>query len=366
MKAAVMYRPKDQMVVEELELQQPGPSEVRVKIEAAGICHSDFHYLNNDLACKTPIVLGHEGAGIVTEVGAGISHISTGDKVIMTWRPRCGQCEYCTSGTPGLCSLGAIHATKNELLRGGTRLSNEGDPVHHLMGVSCYAEEAVVSAESVLRIPHSVPSTVAAIMGCAVITGMGVVLNQLKNAAGQSVLIVGAGGVGLSAVIGAHAVGAYPIIVSDLDDKKLSKALEFGATHVINTRNADLVEEVRKIVEPGVHWAIEAIGRPETIREATVALRPRGTTLVAGLANGATEISVSLNQLVQQEKTIKGSLYGSSNLSVQLPQILDMYLAGKLPLDQLVGEEFKLEEINEAFESLANGSVGRSVITFNH
>ena len=366
MKAAVMYRPSEPLAVEELELQKPGPGEVRVKIEAAGVCHSDFHYVNSDLPCKTPIVLGHEGAGIVLEVGEGVDRVAPGDKVIMTWRPSCGRCEYCSSGTPALCTLGAIHASENELLRGGTRLRDGNAPVHHLMGVSCFAEESVVSEESLLRIPHEVPSPVAAVMGCAVITGMGVALNQLSHAAGESVLIVGAGGVGLSAVIGARAIGAYPIIVADLDDQKLEKAKSLGATHTINTREGDLVSEVKKIVVPGVHWAIEAIGRPETIRQATLALRPRGTTLVAGLSNSSSEIHVPLNQLVQQEKSVKGSLYGSSNLAVQLPQILDMYLAGRLPLDQLLGESFALEEINEAFASLSNGSVGRSVIVFEN
>ena len=362
MKAAIMNHAGAPLAVVELDLQAPGPGEVRVRVDAAGICHSDYHYMVQDLACRTPIVLGHEGAGIVQEVGAGVTHVQPGDKVIMTWRPSCGRCEYCTSGSPALCRLGAVHATHNELLRGGTRLSRDGQPVYHLMGVSCFAEECVVSGESVIKIPQEVPVEVAAIMGCAVITGMGVVLNGMRAPAGKSVLIVGAGGVGLSAVIGAAAAGAYPVIVADIDDDKLAKARELGATHTVNTREHDLAASVHEITGGGAHWAVEAIGRPQTIREAVMALRPRGTAFVVGLSNAESEINVPLNQVVQQEKSVRGSLYGSSNLSVQIPQILDMYLAGRLPLDALIGEKFSLDRINEAFESLTNGNIGRSVV----
>ncbi|MFE4540976.1 zinc-binding dehydrogenase [Arthrobacter sp. NPDC056727] len=362
MKAAIMNQAGAPLAVVDLDLQAPGPGEVRVRVDAAGICHSDYHYMVQDLACRTPIVLGHEGAGIVQEVGAGVTHVRPGDKVILTWRPSCGRCEYCSSGSPALCRLGAAHATHNELLRGGTRLSQDGKPVHHLMGVSCYAEECVVSGESVIKIPQEVPAAVAAIMGCAVITGMGVVLNGMGAPAGESILIVGAGGVGLSAVIGAAAVGAHPVIVADIDDEKLAKARELGATHTINTREHDLATTVHEITGNGAHWAVEAIGRPQSIREAVMALRPRGTAFVVGLSNAEAEINVPLNQVVQQEKSVRGSLYGSSNLSVQIPQILDMYLAGRLQLDALVGEKFSLAQINDAFDSLTNGNIGRSVV----
>lgn len=362
MKAAVMTAPNVPLSVTELVISAPRPGEVRVRIEAAGVCHSDLHYMKNDLACKTPIVMGHEGAGIVEEVGDGVRSVAAGDKVIMTWRPRCGSCEYCSSGRPALCTLGKIHAVTNGLLRGGSRLDHDGTTVHHLMGVSCFAQECIVSEESLIKVPKEVPSAIAAIVGCAVVTGMGTVLNGMPHAAGESVLIVGAGGVGLSAVIGAAAVGAYPIIVADIDDQKLDKARELGATHTINSKLVDLVTQVLEITETGVHWAIEAIGREETITATVAALRPRGTAFVIGLGNPNTDIRFPLNQAVQQEKTIRGSLYGSSNLSVQIPQILRMYLAGKLPLDAMLGNSFALDEINEAFDDLSGGGAGRTVI----
>lgn len=362
MKAAVLKRPGDLLEVIDVELQKPGAGEVRVSVEAAGVCHSDLHYLTGDLPCKLPIVPGHEGTGIVSEIGAGVTDFQLGDRVIFTWRPSCGSCEYCTTGTPALCSLGTIHAQANGLIRGGTRLKSEGADVHHLMGVSCFAEEAIVSAESLIVIPKNIPTSIAAIMGCAVITGIGTVINGMSGAAGESVLIVGAGGVGLSAVMGAAAVGAHPIVVADIDSAKLELATRLGATHVINTREESLISRLDQIVRDGVHWSIEAIGRIDTSRDAVDALRPRGTAFLIGLGNSTSEIQLPLNKLVQQEKTVRGSLYGSSNIRVQVPQLLALYSAGKLPLDALLGSEFTLDQINTAFESLKAGLVGRAVI----
>jgi Zn-dependent alcohol dehydrogenase len=364
-KAAVMHAPSEPLSVAELDLEGPGPGEVRVRIEAAGVCHSDLHYTHGDLACRTPIVLGHEGAGIVEEIGEGVQSVRPGDKVVLTWRPRCGQCEFCSSGKPALCVQGRVHAESNGLLRGGTRLSLDGEPVHHLMGVSCFAEACVVSQESVIKVPADIPSEIAAIVGCAVITGMGVVLNRMSGAAGQGVLIIGAGGVGLSSVIGADLVGASPIIVADIADDKLDKARELGATHVINSSHKDLVKAVKSITGDGVHWVVEAIGKQATIEQAMASLRPGGTTFVVGLGNPSDVINVPLNNLVQAEKSLQGSLYGSSNIGVQVPQILELYRAGKLPLDKLLGDTYRLDQIQEALAGLTSGSVGRSVIVPN-
>jgi Zn-dependent alcohol dehydrogenase len=364
-KAAVMHATSEPLVVADLALAAPGPGEVRVRIEAAGVCHSDLHYTHGDLTCRTPIVLGHEGAGIVEETGPGVESVRPGDKVVLTWRPRCGQCEFCSSGKPALCVRGRVHAESNGLLRGGTRLSLENEPVHHLMGVSCFAEECVVSQESVIKIPHDIPSEVAAIVGCAVITGMGVVLNRMPGAAGQGVLIIGAGGVGLSSVIGANLVGASPIIVADIADEKLDKALELGATHVVNSGREDLVAAVKEITGEGVHWVIEAIGKQATIEQAMASLRTGGTTFAVGLGNPSDVVSVPLNNLVQSEKSLQGSLYGSSNIGVQVPQILELYRNGKLPLEKLLGETYRLDQIQEALTGLTSGAVGRSVIVLN-
>lgn len=362
-----MRQPGTEMVLEELQLDRPGPGEVRLRIEAAGVCHSDLHYLTGGLNAKTPIVLGHEGAGVVLEVGEGVTAFAPGDKAVLMWRPRCGECEFCLSGKPALCSLGAIHGQKNELLRGGTRLhrtdeQGETERIHHLMGDSCFAEEAVVSQESLVKIDPEIPSEIAAIVGCAVITGMGTVLNRMPDLTGKSVAIIGAGGVGLSAVIAAQLVGAARIIVSDVVPARLEKAIELGATHTIDSSREDFVERVKELTEGGAHYVLEAIGKQPTIRQGFDVLRTGGAEIVVGLGAVGDEISVPLNPLVQGEKQVVGALYGSSNTPLQLPEILRLYTAGRIPLDKLLDRSFPLAEANEAFAHLGTGAIGRPVI----
>lgn len=361
-KAMVMYETGKPMVLEELELDQPGPGEVLMRIEATGVCHSDAHYLTGDLIAKTPIVLGHEGAGIVEAVGEGVTAFKPGDKAVLLWRPRCGNCEYCLAGRPALCPLGRSHGQKNELLRGGTRLSKDGVRYHHLMGDSCFAERAVVSQESLVAIDQDVPSEIAAIVGCAVITGMGTVMNCMPEPAGKSIAIIGAGGVGLAAVIGAQLVGAAQIIVSDVVDSRLEKARELGATHTINSAEEDFAERVKDITGGGAHYVFEAIGKQTTIRAGFGALRSGGTLVVAGLGRTQDDISIPLNHLVQGEKRIVGSLYGSSNIPLQLPEILRLYRSGRIPLDKLLDQSFPLARANEAIKHLRTKTVGRLVL----
>lgn len=362
MKAIVMHEVGQPVVLEEVELDAPGPGEVLVRIEAAGVCHTDVHYLAGGLQARLPLVLGHEGAGIVEAVGEGVTEFAPGDKAVLMWRPRCGQCEYCLSGRPALCALGRIHAQKNELLRGGTRLSKDGVRYHHLMGDSCFAERAVVSHESLIKVDHDIPSEVAAIVGCAVITGMGTVLNRMPDLVGKSVAIVGAGGVGLAAVIAAELVGAAQIIVSDVVEARLDKAFELGATHTINSLKEDFTARVQEITGGGADYVLEAIGKPATIRAGFDALRSGGTLVVVGLAAVGEELSVPINPLVQGEKSVVGALYGSSNAPLQLPEILRMYQAGRIPLEKLLDRSFPLAEANEAFEHLRTEAVGRTVL----
>lgn len=362
MKAMVMHETGSPLVLEELDLDQPGPGEVRVRIEAAGVCHSDVHYLTGGLNARTPIVLGHEGAGIVEEIGDGVTNVSPGDKVVLMWRPRCGTCEYCLTGTPALCELGKVHGQTNELLRGGTRLSKDGVRYHHLMGDSVFAERAVVSHESVIAIDPEIPSEIAAIMGCAVITGMGTVLNGMPDLTGKTVAIIGAGGVGLSAVIAAKLVGAAQIIVSDIVASRLEKARELGATHTIDSSSEDFTARVLELTDGGAHYVMEAIGRPATIRAGFEALRPGGTEIVVGLGAVGEELSIPINLLVQGDRKLVGALYGSSNTPVQLPELLRLYKAGRLPLDQLLDQRFPLSEANAAIEHLRTGAVGRPIL----
>ena len=362
MKAMVMHEAGSPLVLEELTLDLPGPGEVRVRIEAAGVCHSDVHYLTGGLSARTPIVLGHEGAGVVEAIGQGVTAFTPGDKVVLMWRPRCGGCEFCLTGTPALCALGKVHGQTNELLRGGTRLSKDGVRYHHLMGDSVFAEHAVVSQESLIAIDADIPSEVAAIVGCAVITGMGTVLNRMPDLTGKSVAIIGAGGVGLSAVIAAELVGAAQIIVSDVVPSRLDKARELGATHTIDSSVEDFTARVLEITGGGVHYVLEAIGRPATIRAGFDALRPGGTEIVVGLGKVGEELSIPINLLVQGDRRVVGALYGSSNTPVQLPEILRLYQAGRLPLERLLDQTFSLADANAAIEHLRTGAVGRPIL----
>ncbi|GAB3700570.1 zinc-dependent alcohol dehydrogenase family protein [Saccharopolyspora tripterygii] len=362
MKAMVMYAIDAPMVLEALDLDSPAPGEVRVRVEAAGVCHSDVHYLTGALPARTPIVLGHEGAGIVEEVGEGVTSCGVGDKVVFTWRPRCGECEFCLSGRPAQCALGGVHGKFNELLRGGTRLSKNGRRYHHLMGDSCFAEQAVVSQESVLKIDEDIPSKIAAIVGCAVITGMGTVLNRIPDAAGKSIAIIGAGGVGLSAVIAAELVGAAQIIVADLVPARLEKARELGATHTVDSSYEDFAARVMDITGGGAHYVLEAIGRQATIRAGFDALRAGGTEIVVGLGAAGEELSVPINPLVQGDRRLVGALYGSSNTPLQLPEILRLYRGGRIPLDKLLDRSFPLGEANQAIEHLQSSAVGRPIL----
>ena len=355
MRAAVLHEPGAPLAVEELTLEPPRAGEVRVRIEAAGVCHSDLHYMTGDLRCPLPVVVGHEGAGVVEAVGAGVERVAPGDRVALLWRPRCGRCEFCVAGQPVLCELGKVQATTGGLPDDGTtRLRLDGREVHHLMGVSCFAEQVVVSEKSVVHVPDGVPSRVAAVTGCAVITGVGAVLNVIGECAGRAVLVVGAGGVGLSAVMGARLVGAEPVIVVDLDPDKLALARRLGAEVV--------VEAVLAAVPGGVPWAIEAVGRAETLQQAVACLRPGGTAVALGIGRVGATFQVPINELVQQQKRVVGSLYGSANPPLDLPRLWRLYEAGRLPLDSLLGVEYPLASVNDAYDALNSGAVGRAVV----
>jgi S-(hydroxymethyl)glutathione dehydrogenase/alcohol dehydrogenase len=362
-KAAVLHEVGAPLRVEEVELEAPRTGEVRVRVAAAGVCHSDYHYMTGDLVCRLPVVVGHEGAGLVEAVGAGVERVQPGDAVALLWRPRCGACQFCIAGQPVLCERGRVQAESGGLPDDGTtRLRLDGQRVHHLMGVSCLAEQVVVSEKSVVRIPDQVPPAVAAITGCAVVTGVGAVLNVAGAVAGLSMLIIGAGGVGLSAVMGAQLAGANPIIVADIEPPRLERARQLGATHVIDVGIQHIIEATLDLVPGGVDWAIDAVGRPQTLQQSIACLRPGGTTIAVGLARVGETAHVPINDLVQRQKRLVGSLYGSANPQLDLPRLFDLYLSGRLPLDELVGKRFPLAAVNEAYAALEHDAVGRSVV----
>jgi Zn-dependent alcohol dehydrogenase len=365
MRAVVLRAPGTPPAVEDVRLDAPKHGELLVRIEAAGVCHSDLHYMSGELVAPLPLVLGHEGCGVVERLGPDPSgRVAVGDRVALLWRPRCGECAACLAGNPALCEKGGVQASAGGLPDGTSRLCTaDGGELHHLMGVSCFAERVVVSESAVVPVPDGVPPEVAAISACAVVTGIGAVLNVVERAAGSGILIVGAGGVGLSSVMGAHLVGANPIIVADIDEAKLELARELGATHVIVSRTQSLVDEVMRITNgAGVSWAIEAVGRLQTLEAALECVAAGGTLVAIGLGAVDTGFTVPLNQLVQRQKRIVGSLYGSANPPLDLPRIFRLYLDGRLPLDRLIGERMPLENVNRAYDALIHGAVGRGIL----
>ena len=363
MRAAVLREIGAPLRVEDVDLDEPGPGEVAVRIEAAGVCHSDLHYMTGDLKAKLPLVVGHEGAGVVEALGPRTGdRVAVGDRVALLWRPRCGECEACVAGNPVLCRFGRVLATTNGLMDGTSRLHQGDERIHHLMGVSCFAERVVVSETSVLPVPDGVPPEIAAISACAVITGVGSVLNVVEGPAGRPLGVLGAGGVGLAAVMGAALSGAYPVIVIDIDPAKLDLARRVGATHVVDARAGNVVDTVLELSDGGLPWLIDAVGRPETMRQAVDCLRPAGTLVAVGLSSTEAEVAVPINDLVQRQKRIIGALYGSSNPRIDLPRIFALYLTGRLPLDELIGGRRPLAEVNEAYADLRTGGVGRTIL----
>jgi Zn-dependent alcohol dehydrogenase len=363
MKAAVLREIGAPLQLEDIELDEPKAGEVLVRIEAAGVCHTDLHYMVGDLQAKLPLVVGHEGAGIIEAVGPGAGdRVSAGDRVALLWRPRCGECEACVAGNPVLCRYGRVLATTNGLMDGTTRLHKGDERIHHLMGVSCFAERIVVSETSLLPLPDGVPPEIAAISACAVITGVGAMLNAVHGATGRPLAIFGSGGVGLAAVMGAALIGAHPVIAIDIDPAKLELAQRLGATHLVNAREGDVVERVLGLSDGGVPWMIDAVGRPETLRQAVDCVRPAGTLVAVGLSSVDATVALPINELVQRQKRIVGALYGSSNPRLDLPRIFALYLAGRLPLDELIGRRRPLTEVNEAYAELRAGGIGRMIL----
>ena len=364
MKAAVLHAAGEPLRLEEVRLAAPRFGEVLVRVQAAGVCHSDLHYMTGDLTCRLPAILGHEGAGIVEETGPGVRGIEPGDAVVLVWRPRCGQCEFCLAGRPALCAAIKVPVSTGGLLDGTSRLAlGDGTKVHHFLGVSCFAEYCVVAQESVVKIPAGTPPRIAALTGCAVITGAGAVLNVMGGAdPGAGVLVIGAGGVGLAVVMGAALTGAYPIIAADLSEDRLKVARDLGATHTMAAGLGDLPVAVREVRPGGVQWAFEAVGKPETLVAGARSLRPTGTLVAIGLARAGQTVPLPINELVQRDLRVIGSLYGSANTVVQIPRLLELHQAGRLDLSRIPGPEYRLEEINEAYARLPSQSVGRGLI----
>lgn len=364
-RAAVLFGVGQKLELREVEVQDPRPGEVQIRMAAGGVCHSDLHVMTGHLGAPLPAVLGHEGSGIVEAVGAGVTSVRPGDHVLPLWRYSCGDCEHCTAERPALCGAGMQIRMTGRLLDGTTRLTLGGEEIRHFAGVSSFAEYSVVPERSVLKIPEDLPLDRAALLGCAVITGVGAVFNAARVQPGSTVAVFGTGGVGLNAVQGAAIAGAEKIIAVDLLDAKLAYARQFGATHTVNASGGDPVAEVRALTGGrGVDYAIEVVGLPKTVRQAYDCLAKRGVAVVVGVAPFTTEVSVPVMSLVYEERVLTGSVYGSARPRQDLPRLIDLYRAGRLKLDELLTRRYPFAEINEAYAALERGEVARSVVTF--
>lgn len=366
MNAAVFVGPNQPLELRELTISdEPGPQEVLVKLAASGVCHSDLHALDGDWDTPAPLVLGHEGAGIVQAVGSEVTELAEGDHVILSWTPSCQKCEFCVSGRPVLCQLANETAYQHVFFDGKARLRDGDEDVRSFLAVGSFGEYAMVPASAAIRIRKDAPLAQAALVGCAVTTGIGAVTNTAGVEPGSTVLVVGCGGVGLNVVQGARLAGAKQIIVADVSQEKLELGRTFGATHVINSREVDLVDTVRELTDGrGVDYAFEAIGLPFTIEACYEAIRRGGTAVVVGQVADGVKISIDPFVMSDQEKSLIGSNYGSSRQSIDFPKIIDLYMEGRVDLDSMVTDRIALNEVNEAFAEMRKGRGIRSVIEY--
>ncbi len=360
--APAPYATSRPLEITDVELAPPGPGEVLLRMKAAGLCHSDLSVIDGNRPRPVPMALGHEGAGVVEEIGAGVTDLVVGDHVVTAFVPSCGHCMPCESGRPALCEPGLAANTAGTLLGGARRITHGGAPIHHHLGVSAFAEYATVSRNSVVKVDRSLGFAEAAVFGCAVITGTGAVINTADLPLHRSVAVIGLGGVGLAALLGARVREAHTVVAVDLSTKKLSLAKSLGATHTFDAASGDVVEAVRAATNGGVEYAFEMAGSVKAMELAYKITRRGGTTVTAGLSHPQAMFSIPHVGIVAEERTIKGSYLGSCVPSRDIPRYVEWYQQGKLPVDRLLSETIALEEINAGFDRLASGETLRQTI----
>src|SRR5690625_718976 len=359
------YHKEKPVTIETITLDPPGPGEVLVKIGAAGLCHSDLSVINGDRPRGLPIVLGHEASGVVEELGPGVSNLAVVVHVVMVFVPSCGCCDPCIQARPAMCEPGARANTAGTLLGGARRAHVNGEYLNHHTGVSCFAEYAVVSERSLVKVNVDLTHREAALFGCAVLTGAGAVLNRGRIKAGDTAAIVGLGGVGLSALLAAAAAGARRLVAIDLSDEKLALAKELGATHTINPKNIKNDDELIEAAGGRVDLGFDMAGAVPAFETAYTLTNRGGSTITSGLPNPASRFPLSLSQLVAEERSVQGSYLGSGVPAIDITRYIDLYKAGRLPVDRLIGKTFALEQINEGFDHMASGSNLRDAIVFD-
>lgn len=355
-KAAVMYGVNQPLVIEEIEVDDPQAGEVLVKTSASGVCHSDLHFMEGNYPTAVPIVLGHESAGVVERVGEGVTNVKAGDRVVVAFVASCGFCDNCVQGKPYLCN-------NSQTLGRMGRISLNGNSMPQFANMSAFADYQLVSANACVHVPDDVPMEAAALVGCSVMTGVGAVTNTAKIQAGETVAVVGVGGVGLNVIQGAKLAGASRIIAVDLLENKLAAAREFGATDVVDGSQGDAVAEVMNMTGGGVDWAFEAIGLTQTAEQCFGMAKRGGRAVVVGMVPVGSTVNLP-GPAFLQEKGIIGSFYGSTRQTHDMPWLMELYRQKRLKIDELITRRWPLDQINEAYDALKAGEVNRSVLTF--
>jgi Zn-dependent alcohol dehydrogenase len=359
MKAAVCYAFGQPLVVEELDIDPPQPGEVKVRLAACGICHSDLHLIRGEWGGGLPVVAGHEGAGIVEVIGEGVTLVRPGDHVIVSLLRSCGRCFYCQTGAPYMC------AGTFPLDTGGRLRNKRGEPLRHGFRTAAFAEFAIVDQSQVVPVPDDLPLELAALLACGVITGFGAVVNTARIAAGSSVVVIGIGGVGLNAIQGAVLSGATPIIAVDLLDSKLQAARAFGATHTINAAQPDAAGTVKDLTSRrGADYVFVTVGSTRAVAQGMGMAGKLGTLVIVGIPEQDATIPLTVDQLVNNGQRVVGSNMGSTRLSVDVPRLVELYRQGRLKLDELITARYPLQRINAAIEVMERGEALRNVIVF--
>jgi len=360
--AAVLYEAKKPLVVEDVELLEPGPHEVQVRWVANGVCHSDLHVMTGDNPHPLPVILGHEAAGVVEKIGPGVETVTPGDHVCSSYIPSCGRCWYCIGGQPTMCAL--RDKPRWFMLDGTSRFRKNGQPLHHFLQVAGYATHTVLPEQSVIPIRKDAPLDLACLVSCGVLAGAGPVFNRAKVPPGASVAVFGCGGVGLNTIQAARMVGAGKIIAVDVNKQKLTWAEEFGATHAVDASKEDPVERVHAISGMGgVDFAFEVVGTQKTIEQALASTHRGGTCVVVGVSPAGTRLSIDPGMLLQQ-RVLTGTSFGGGHQRTDVPLLLDLFMDGKYQLKELVSRRLPLAELNHAFDLMKQGEVKRSVIVY--
>ncbi|NWJ47657.1 MAG: zinc-binding dehydrogenase [Chloroflexi bacterium] len=386
-RAAVLYdtskpRPYEEslpLVIEEIEIDPPGAGEVLVEMAGAGLCHSDLSVINGSIMRPNlrkyggetireplPVVMGHEASGIVREVGAGVTDFKPDDHVVFSFVPMCGRCEFCIAGKPALCKVGGKSNLSGTLINGSVRFrhTTNGKPVLHYLGVAGFSQYTVAAQESLVKITNEIELDKAALFGCAIVTGVGAVINTAKLVPGSSAAIFGLGGVGLSAVMGAKLAGANPIIAIDPVISKFELARQLGADYTLSPEDSDPIKAIRELTGGGADYAFAAVGSAKVLAQAYDSTKRGGTTISIGMPHSEQQLIIPAYTLTYQEKILQGSFMGSAIPSRDIPRLIDLYMKGKLPVDLLLSEHIILDNINAGFDKLAQGTTVRQMVFF--